>query len=291
MNYQEFLQNIKVTIGNQIESTCTVDIKQIQKNNGTTLDGLIITNPKINIAPTIYLNPYYHRYLGGHSMYDIYEDIMSTYKEVMPDKNLDIEFYKHFDTVKNTVTMKLINFDKNIDLLKDIPHVRFHDLAIVFQAQVFQNKEELGTITIHDSHLDAWDITISELYQEALANSPKLCPVEILNINEIMKPPILNTYLDPHMYIITNTRRIYGASCILYDGVLKSLSEQLNSDLILIPSSIHEFLAVPASIGSTYEYVNSMINEVNTNAVLDNEVLSDHAYYYSLAKDKVLCSF
>ena len=290
MNYQEFLHNIKIAIGTQIDSTCTVDVQPIKKNNGTVLDGLVIINPSINISPTIYLNPYYHRYLSGQSINDISEDIIKTYKKVMPKKSVNIEFFKHFDQIKDSIVMRLINYDKNMELLNEIPHIRFHDLAIIFQAQIFKSNEKSANITIYNSHLKLWNICINELYKIASINTPRLLPVDIFNMNVLLPEHLQNSYMDNDMYVVTNQSRTYGATSILYNGVLKGIAEELNSNLIIIPSSIHEVLVFPSYSDYIDESLNQFIKEVNSTSVLDSEVLSDHAYYYSLKSDIVISS-
>ena len=290
MNYQEFLHNIKIAIGTQIDSTCTVDVQPIKKNNGTVLDGLVIINPSINISPTIYLNPYYHRYLSGQSINDISEDIIKTYKKVMPKKSVNIEFFKHFDQIKDSIVMRLINYDKNMELLNEIPHIRFHDLAIIFQAQIFKSNEKSANITIYNSHLKLWNICINELNKIASINTPRLLPVDIFNMNVLLPEHLQNSYMDNDMYVVTNQSRTYGATSILYNGVLKGIAEELNSNLIIIPSSIHEVLVFPSYSDYIDESLNQFIKEVNSTSVLDSEVLSDHAYYYSLKSDIVISS-
>ena len=61
MNYQEFLTTIKTRLSLQIDSDFTLTIQTFTKNNGTRHEGLIIQNPGLNVSPTIYLKPYYHR--------------------------------------------------------------------------------------------------------------------------------------------------------------------------------------------------------------------------------------
>ena len=85
MNYQEFLTTIKTQLSLRIDADATLDIRRFTKNNGTDLDGLIIFRPNLNISPTIYLNPYYHRYLQAVPLEDIYTDILITYHEHMPE--------------------------------------------------------------------------------------------------------------------------------------------------------------------------------------------------------------
>ena len=76
MNYQEFLTTIKTQLSLRIDADATLDIRRFTKNNGTDLDGLDHLFARTGTFPlTIYLNPYYHRYLQGVPMEDIYTDI------------------------------------------------------------------------------------------------------------------------------------------------------------------------------------------------------------------------
>ena len=77
MRYQKFIETVKEHIQQELQKP--VHLFPVLKNNGSIYDGLVILDPILNISPTIYLNPYYHRYLDGVSMEDIYEDILNTY--------------------------------------------------------------------------------------------------------------------------------------------------------------------------------------------------------------------
>lgn len=65
------------------------------------------------------------------------------------------------------------------------------------------------------------------------------------------------------MYILTNNRRFLGACCILYPNVLKEISKDLKDNLILLPSSIHEFIVVPASFTDNAQLLRDIVCEVN----------------------------
>ena len=65
MKYTEFLHTIETEITARLDNDFKLTIHPVKKNNGMIYDGLVIINPKFNIAPTIYLNPYYHWYLDG----------------------------------------------------------------------------------------------------------------------------------------------------------------------------------------------------------------------------------
>ena len=66
------------------------------------------------------------------------------------------------------------------------------------------------------------------------------------------------------------------------------ISEKLGSDLIIIPSSVHETIVMPSYLAGGNEYtLGKMIGEVNESVVSDEEILSDNAYYYS-AEDEIV---
>lgn len=92
MKYTEFLHTIETEITARLDNNFKLTIHPVKKNNGMIYDGLVIINPKFNIAPTIYLNPYYHWYLDGVSIDSILDAILSTYNDFKPTEDFDISF-------------------------------------------------------------------------------------------------------------------------------------------------------------------------------------------------------
>lgn len=73
--------------------------------------------------------------------------------------------------VSPLIKMKLINYEKNKELLEKVPHVRVPDLAVVFMAVLkSEYNDGFATILIHNSHLDFWNMTTEDLYELAKAN-------------------------------------------------------------------------------------------------------------------------
>lgn len=294
MKYQEFIENIKEHVISQVSPAQKVIVQPVIKNNGTVYDGLIIIDPILNISPTIYLNPYYHRFLNGVSMEDIYEDIMTTYHENQPKEDFDISTFKDFTKAKEHIIMKLVNYERNLEILKDIPHVKFHDLAIIFVVAVCDFMNEYATILIHNQHLPLWDITEEELYDIAMTNTPSLLPYRFEHMEKVLEHLMdspLPFATELHMSLLTNQIKIHGATCITYPGLLKEIADTLEDDLIIIPSSIHEVLIIPSDTVKeeyTMQDFADMIVEVNETQLTDDEVLSDHAYLYLRGNDKLI---
>lgn len=294
MKYKNFIKNVKTYMESQFQEGQKVLIQPVLKNNGTVYDGLIIIDPILNISPTIYLNPYYHRFLDGVSMEDIYSDILSTYQENLPKEDFDISLFKDFDKAKERILLKLVNQERNSELLEEVPHIIFHDLAIIFVCAICDFLDEYATILIHNQHLEMWGISLDELYEIGMENTPKLLPYSFDSMENVLKhlsDGTLPFVTDIAMSVLTNQLKIHGATSIIYPGLLKRLANDLDDDIIIIPSSIHEVLIIPyQSTISKYSLLNfrDMIVQVNEEQLPDEEVLSDHAYLYLKDSEKLI---
>jgi len=91
---------------------------------------------------------------------------------------------------------------------------------------------------------------------------------------------VLNSESGMSMYILTNSDRFYGDAVILYPDVLSDLREMTGSDLYLLPSSVHEFIAIPCCEGADEEGLINMVRSVNRTSVTEEDFLSDNVYIY-----------
>ena len=81
------------------------------------------------------------------------------------------------------------------------------------------------------------------------------------------------------MWVISNKEGINGAVSMLYENELHELAENLGSDLYILPSSVHEVLAVSSDLGDPEELA-QMVVEVNMQEVSLDERLSNQVYHY-----------
>ena len=87
------------------------------------------------------------------------------------------------------------------------------------------------------------------------------------------------------LYVLTNKEKIFGASAMLYSEKIKDLADKLHSDLLIIPSSVHETLLL--SDGREYDSYREMVRAVNTTQVDPEEILSFNLYRYNREKDEI----
>ena len=73
---------------------------------------------------------------------------------------------------------------------------------------------------------------------------------------------------------------------MLYEDGLHDLAEKLGSDLYIMPSSIHEVIAVSTDMGNPNELA-AMVAEINMDQVALDERLSNQVYHYDKELRKV----
>lgn len=282
MQYETFKYRILEKLHTHFQDARKITIQEITKNNGIKLDGLIILEQGLNIAPTIYLDYYFKKYENGSSFCEVFEELLDNYEENRPKNAINVSFFTEFEQVKHRIVFKVVNYKQNQELLEQIPYFPFLDLAIVFYCLVHSDETGNASILIHRNHMERWGVNEATLMKLACKNTPSLLPYELRSIESILpeESRALAQNLYP-MFVLTNLSRLNGACSILYKDLLKMLAEKMDSDLYILPSSIHEVLLLPALDMKAITALSNMVKEVNALEVSEDEVLSDHAYYYS----------
>ena len=178
------------------------------------------------------------------------------------------------------------------------------DMMVTFHIVMQQTKEELGSVRITREIAKKWNIDTEQLFELARQNTPRLFPVKICtmyammtemmeeNVNEwegfSITPNLTEAKQEP--YVVTNTMGINGAAVILYQNVLEKIADRLKGDYYILPSSIHEVLAIPMQQDLSQEELAQMVWEVNATCVPKEEILSGSVYCYDSKAHKIeLC--
>ena len=83
---------------------------------------------------------------------------------------------------------------------------------------------------------------------------------------------------------MTNKRRKYGASILLFEDELAAVAEKMHGDFYILPSSVHEVLAVPEDLMKDQE-LKEMVKNINDSEVAEEEILSYTIYKYNCNKN------
>ncbi len=285
MNYQEFVGSVTGFLRETLPFGTELRMIPLEKNNGVILEGLAVRKEGEKAVPAIYLDSYYQEYLSGYPLRQIHETILACCEDNDFSEHFDADFFSDYRRVRPTVVFKLINYEKNKKLLERIPHVPFLNLAVVFYCLLPDTPVGNATVLIHNSHMEYWKIACGELYKDAKQNTPRLLPAEVKPMSQVLLE--LSQGVDSQeedevpMYVMTNSRKAFGAACVLYDGMLKHCAKRLDSAFYLLPSSVHEVILIPEKVVPEEGELASMVQDMNRTQVLRTEVLSDQIYFYS----------
>ncbi len=300
LTYDLFKEQLPDNLKKLFPEDTQILIDSFSHNNQLCLDGLIILEPGSNISPTVYLWPYYELFLKGAALWEICQEIAAYYHKHRLTQSMDTSFFTCFEKARTRIAYKLIHYGKNRELLGTLPHFTYLDLAIVFYCLVDDDIQENASILIYNSHLDYWGVSKDTLLLFAQQNTPQLLPWRCDSLTNLLLPMLdalpkeaqlktekaLDREATP-MHVLTNDKCYLGACCILYPDVLKEISDRLNDNLFLLPSSIHEMLLVPASFVKEPAALRETVHEVNLTEVAQDEILSDSIYFYDRAANEV----
>lgn len=293
MNINEFAQKVCRAVGEELGAKYNVELKEVRKNNGVMLHGLLISSGEGNVVPTIYLEHFFRVYEEGMTFGEIIRRLLEVHGQDVPARNIDMEFFRSYEKVCDRICYRLIGRAGNEELLKDIPFVDFLDMAICFFYAYKGESLGEGSIMIHNSHMEMWKCGVADLMERAQQNTPKLFPWQCCTMEEVLRE-VTDKKLQEElltkevpMRVLSNHQRMNGAVCLIYQGVMEKLAEEHQADLYILPSSIHEVILLPDSGKENPDDLKSMIVQVNRTQVAPEEVLSDSLYRYDRGKRRV----
>ena len=289
MRIEEFTEKVRDAVEKGLGNGYRVEAKEMRKNNGVILHGLMVLEEGRNVAPTIYLDTFLEAYGSGATFMSVLNRLLDICRMEAEKKGIDMEFFRLFEEVRDRICYRLIRKERNEELLKDIPYIEFLDLAICFYYAYHSEALGDGTILIHNSHMELWGTSAAELFGLAKRNTKRLFPWTCQSIVEVLREMAgQDAFLqEAQMKVLSNTRRIDGAVCILYPGVLESLAREEGHDLYILPSSIHEVILLPDTGAPSAEELKKMVREVNDTQVAPEEVLSYSLYRYRRTDGRV----
>lgn len=283
-SYERFCMNMHNALKKRCEEGCEINLQTVQKVNGVILRGITIVGKKGNIMPALYLDKFYQEYEEGSTFEEVVDLFLREYESAAVEEDFDIQFFTEYEKVKPRLGFKLLHYEMNKDLLFQIPHKRYLDLAIVCYCDIKDKRIGHGSILIRNEHMEVWEIGAEQLVSDAMENMPRLYPADFINmaavLRELYKDPasLLNFTLP--MFVLTNKERLNGAASLLYEGQMEKIGRFLKEDYYILPSSIHEVIILPKSKGTDENYLSRLVDEINHEQLAREEILSNHAYLY-----------
>lgn len=297
MNYEMFKKELMMKL-EELDKNKDFTIKSelTLKNNGLKLDSLIMKKDDSEIAPIIYINEWYEEYLKGKSVEEIADEILLLSGKVFEKDNLPIIPEFKWETIKDQLYVSVINADANEELLKETPHRRMDDLAVIAKILIEQPGEEKASIRVTNTVLPMLTKTKDEILNQAIKNTEKLdfrCRTMREVVMEMFTDDLdITSEMFPSeneipMFVVTRSDSTDGASVLACKNALAKMADMVGEDVYILPSSIYEVLLVPKSSGMKLEELQEMVREVNRNEVAAGDILSDNVYQFDRKTKKL----
>ena len=265
-----------------------VTTQETTKNNGVKMLGIEIRKAGETVVPRLYVDGIVDRVKDGFmtaedaakKVFDMYQN-----SEVLVIE-MDVENWIDRKFILDHVEYQLVNAERNAEKLKDIPGKKIADLVAIYRVVVGLDEDGMKSYVLTNANLASSEISIEELDEAAKKNTEK-SEFSVRTMNEVMCELMgisVGTEIEEpdgtQMYVLTNARKFHGANIMLYKEYLEIAAEKMNGDFYILPSSIHELLAVPVSTAGI-EQLREMVKEVNDNEVAPEEILGYEVYRYN----------
>jgi len=284
MEFNEFVEKVTGEF-KKIMPQGRAEPHTVKRNNGMEYKGILVPGTRRDISPVIPLEGFYEELCTGKGFGDVMEEIMETYGKLKDGIPIQLPEIRRWELAKNRVAPKLVSWQENREMLKDMPHERFLNLAVVYIYIAGTWEGGFASAAVTKDMLKAWGTCREELRAYASVNFKNYFTADVRSLEELLEEfhyPAGKAAggLPCPLYIMTNQEKVNGAAFMLFPEELEKAAEKLGSDFYILPSSIHEILLMPCGFG-TPEELKQIVCAVNRSEVPEELRLSDSVYCYS----------
>lgn len=258
-------------------------IQDVNKENRVWKGIAISTGGNTAVIPVAYVDPYLDSVNNGKmTVLKVAQEMLDTYKKnamSTNDVSLICRTLTSWNSVKTKISMRLINAEMNKQMVADLVHFNYLDLVCIFVIDIDENY----CTKVNKQMLKQWDVDEEVFFKQARDNAIKkgfrdeTLEYAMTRVMAEMVEPKLKTEPSPtpqysdEARVFTNLDRCFGTTALLFPDLFANYANYLRSDLIIVPSSVHEFIVYPACMGAM-EVIKEVIDE--------DEFLSDKNYVY-----------
>lgn len=302
MEMEEFAQAVLASVNEKAEGSFCAEITRRMKNNGFRQTGILAATQGSNAGPVIYMDACYERYREGYmGTGEAAEYVYKKIVECMEDLNgIRLPAFQEWESVKGNIRAELVNAGMNREMLMEMPHRLFLDLAVTYYIKIdglFDGDGGMSFVQISNNYMELWGKDEESLYRTAMENmrldgKPRLEDMDVLLRDMMLEEtggelPEIEKGMPSGMYVLSNQCRHFGAAELLDSGTLEEIGRRLEDDYVVLPSSIHECIILPLNTAPSYEELAGMVRAVNREQVDIQDWLSDHVYRYGRREGKL----
>lgn len=256
-------------------------------SDGEEKTGLMFQGEQDIASPILYLDTFCGE--KEESSEELAKKIALWYADLLDQDREPCAFPSEYATARDRLVVKMLGKKEAEKLPKQVVSQEYLDFVLVVDLLLAMKEERYVTCRIRQEHLKKWNIGRKELFLDAEAATKRRFPALFQTMEEAIASLVdcEAVPIKEQIYVLTNERKYWGASTLLYKGCLEAIGNRLKEDYYVIPSSVHEVILLPVSKAPACDRINQMIEEVNRTQLKEEDVLGDTVYYYDRVKKEL----
>lgn len=311
MNYEMFVEELK----NKISAATNVSIENMEfvkdgNKYAPTGDRLLIKLAKHEDAWEVcgvHVKELFEELSKGTSFNSIVNSSVEDIKQIQ-EQSLYKETKKIWDyeTAKDSLFIRLLNYDDNSEGLKDAIYKKIGDITQVLYMKVSERDGNVMSTKILKSIVRKWQANsdlLSEdyIFEEALKNTERMYPPRIYRWDQMLFNPEYEgeEFMSPGTEeaisqdlignCLTTAKKTNGAVAIFYPGVAERFAGVLDSDLYLVFTSVHEVMVHKADAVDAVD-LSIILQDTLEEATPKEDFLTRKIYKYEKDTHRFLCA-
>lgn len=134
-------------------------------------------------------------------------------------------------------------------------------------------------------------VDFQEVKDLAMNNMPQRMPARVQPLADVIGEMVGMGDIgpapgSPMIVMCSNNSGVMGAGTIFYPGIEEKIRDVVGADFYILPSSVHEVLAVP-KVEMSLKELRDMVTTINAAQVAPEEQLSNNIYEFSDGKIRI----
>ena len=177
-----------------------------------------------------------------------------------------------------------VSYDRIREMKEEIPYEMHSDIAVVFYLQ--ENRDGSTVITpITNALVEELGLKRQEIIRRAWSNTVAEKRAVMMSLADMLGEEEEEGM--PKIYVLSNEDMHLGAVTMFYPGLLAVIAKELDGDLCILPSSVHECLIMPMEADTDIGALKKIVKKVNETEVEEEDILSYNVYRFSRRSGRV----
>ena len=200
-----------------------------------------------------------------------------------------IERMHNYSDVMDSLMLRVENTEGNPERSERSVYMPFFDMT-AFVGAVFRTDEGYMSAAVPKEIVQYWGVGYPEVFGRAYMN---MCAKAAYSMQDICDAVSgINDSGDVsckqrgRMYVVQEEALCSGASVIMCPNILRQIAESLDSDLYILPSSVHEVIIMRAAV-EQLPAISWIVRDVNERVLEEQDILSNNVYYFDRERKRI----